>query len=166
MRHEIMGGDIIRPGFREHLVNCHQAIVRDIYESNNRIPVIRRDIRESTDAYQRSKLRKLDRRMKDLPVEFVPISYVSEVLNGGKRRYNIADWVHRDRLLIHKFHGKYVCCKNRVDLFAKTYPKILEDCHEYKQTYMVSKGWDERTLIRAYPVDLHTYLVHANPWRI
>lgn len=161
-----MGGDIIRPGFREHLVSCRLAVSRDMYEHNGRIPAIRRDIRETTDAYQQSKLRKLDKRMKHLPVELVPISYAFELLNGGERRNNIADWVHRDRLLIHKFRGRYACCENRVDLLAKAYPKILEACREYKQTYMVSKGWDEKTLTRQYMIDWRTYLARANPWGI
>ncbi|OAQ22098.1 hypothetical protein K457DRAFT_143592 [Linnemannia elongata AG-77] len=73
----------------------------------------------------------IENAMVGMEVQFTPISY--RKLPVDKRS--------RDRLLIHKYIGRYYCCKNRAEFFNSAYDKLIVSMDAERAAYIKSMGW-------------------------
>lgn len=132
----------------EFLCDDHHppVITPDIQEYNTQVQGRLKKIRKICRLSRLSNINFIDKYIQDLPVDFSTVSYSYDRLNNGNKKKNPAEWIHRDRLLIHKYFGEYYCCKNRVDYLQKALREIEEQVSRDKQAFIDSMNWTTEDL--------------------
>ena len=116
-------------------------ITPEIQEFNNLVRDRHDKIRENTRKSRRDKYKVIDQYMLELDIDLRPILYAHNHLNNGYKIRNPAEWIHRDRLLVHKYCGRYYCCKNRVDYLEEIFPSFQDQIRADRRAFITSMGW-------------------------